>query len=387
MGDSHLAMRTLSPSAAPSRIDAPLGEPLTLGRDSVAGLDNATRREWLVANGMGGYASSTVGLLNTRRYHGLLVAALRPPVERLVLVAKLNAMVRYEGISASLATSEYADGTIDSCGAQFLEEFRLEGQHPVWTWVIGDALLEQRIWMAQGRNTTYVQFHLLRASATMQLDLRPLCTYRDYHSLRRGHADVDVVATLDGMRVSFPRAEPYRICVEGGGSATISPDWYWNFKYREERARGLDDVDDLFMPGSIHLVLSCGDRGSVVLSHGPGVQATSKIALDAEQCRQIALLSAPSVGERDGNRKRSELENRLILAADQFIVSRADADGKIIGKTVIAGYPWFADWGRDTMIALPGLTLATGRSGDRGERTAHVRRFLEPGDVAEPLSR
>jgi predicted glycogen debranching enzyme len=343
-------MLSLSQSTTPGSVAAPLGEPLTLGRDAVSGLENAMRLEWLVSNGVGGYASSTVGLLNTRRYHGLLVAALRPPVERVVLVAKLDPVVRYAGFSASLASNEYADGTIDGRGAGFLQAFRLEGQHPIWTWVIGDALLEQRIWMARGRNTTYVQFQLLRASSTMELEFHPLCTYRDYHSLRRGHDDVGAVATTNGIKVSFPGAEPFLVCVEGG-LAKISPDWYWNFRHREESARGLDDVDDLFMPGTIKLTLSPGATGSVILSLGTTPPTAAKTALELDQRRQMNLLTG----------KRSNLEDRLILAADQFIVERNDAAGHVIGKTVIAGYPWFADWGRDTMIALPGLTLATGR--------------------------
>ena len=353
-------MRTAFQSMAPNGVAVSAIEPLLLGRDAVRGFDNSIRREWLVTNGIGGYASSTIGLLNTRRYHGLLVAALRPPVERLVLVAKLDPIVRYAGLSAALATNEYADGTIDPQGVQFLEAFRLEGQHPVWTWVIGDALLEQRIWMSRGLNTTYVRFNLVRASSTMQLELRPLCTYRDYHSLRRGHADVGVIATFDGIQVSFPDSEPYRISVEGG-SATITPDWYWNFKHRDESARGLDDVGDLFTPGTINLTLSPGDTGSVVLSHGATAQAASQFALEADQRRQIELLNMPAAAGLAGSRKTSALESQLILAADQFIVERTDPVGQVIGKTIVAGYPWFADWGRDTMIALPGLTLATGR--------------------------
>jgi predicted glycogen debranching enzyme len=333
---------------------------LILGRDAACGFDRSIAREWLVTNGMGGYASSTVGLLNTRRYHGLLVASLRPPVERLVLVAKLDATVRYAGVSTSLGTNEYGDGTIDPQGYAFLDSFRLEGQHPVWTWVVADAVLEQRVWMRRGRNATYVQFRLLRASSSFELELRPLCTYRDYHSLRRGLAQVDVMATHDGLRVSFADAQPYRIGVEGG-HAIVSPDWYWNFRHREESARGLDDLGDLFMPGIIRMTLSAaGDATSVVLSLDTTPSISTAQALQEDLSRQRRLAEASEVASKTPA-MGSSFYKQLMLAADQFIVERHNANGAVLGGTVIAGYPWFADWGRDTMIALPGLTLATGR--------------------------
>jgi predicted glycogen debranching enzyme len=332
---------------------------LTLGRDAVAGFENAIRHEWLVTNGIGGYAASTVSLLNTRRYHGLLVASLRPPVERLVLVAKADTTLRYAGVSTALASNEYGDGTIDPHGYVYLDSFRLEGQHPVWTWIVADAVLEQRIWMMQGRNTTYVQFHLVRASSPVELEVRPLCTYRDYHSLRRGRAQVGVMATHDGLQVSFADARPYRIGVEGG-HATVAPDWYWNFRHREESARGLDELGDLFTPGVISMTLSPGETSSVVMSLDARAPVSSGLALQDDQRRQRELREVPA-GKTGGWEAKSSLEKRLILAADQFIVERDDAAGAVLGKTVIAGYPWFADWGRDTMIALPGLTLATGR--------------------------
>jgi predicted glycogen debranching enzyme len=333
---------------------------MLLGRDEVGGFENAIGREWLVTNGIGGYASSTIGLLNTRRYHGLLVASLRPPVERFVLVAKADTLVHYAGASTSLATNEYADGTIDPRGYAYLDSFHLEGQHPVWTWIVADAVLEQRLWMTHGRNTTYIQFRLVRASSPIELELRPLCTYRDYHSLRRGQAQVGVLATRDGLQVSFADAKPYRIGVEGGHAA-VAPDWYWNFKHREESARGLDELGDLFMPGIIHMTLSPGATSSVVMSVDTQPSTPATIALEQDLRRQSELCEIPDASSvRRG--VRPLLEKQLILAADQFIVERDNADGAALGKTVVAGYPWFADWGRDTMIALPGLTLATGRS-------------------------
>ena len=334
---------------------------MVLGRDVLAGSDHGTRGEWLVTNGIGGFASGTLALANTRRYHGLLIASRKPPVERVVMVAKLDATVTYGGVTASLATNEYADGTIDPHGHRHLDSVRLEGQHPVWTWVVGDAVLEQRIWMAHGSNTTYVRYRAVRATGPLYLELRPLCTYRDYHSLRRGRVDVSVSLCPDGVELRYPDAQPYRICI-AGGVVTLSPDWYWNFKHRQESARGLDDLEDLFAPARLTLSLAPGEARTVVLSADATPVMPADEALDADISRQCQLLTLPPP-RRTGSatRRNSDWERRLVLAADQFIVDRNDAAGTRVGKTVIAGYPWFADWGRDTMIALPGLTLATGR--------------------------
>lgn len=333
---------------------------MELGRDALAGSDHGTRGEWLVTNGIGGFASGTLGFLNTRRYHGLLIAARKPPVERVVLVAKLETTVTYCGVKTSLATNEYGDGTIDPLGYRFLDSVRLEGQHPVWRWVIGDAVLEQRIWMAHGCNTTYVQYRFLSGSGPLDLELRPLCTYRDYHSLRRGRADVSVSLCPDGVEVRYPDAQPYRICSDGG-VVTPAPDWYWNFKRRQESARGLDDLEDLFAPALLRLSVAPGEARAVILSADEGPATPANQALEADIGRQCQLLTLPPGTTGGVARRGSDWERQLVLAADQFIVDRKDASGTRVGKTVIAGYPWFSDWGRDTMIALPGLTLATGR--------------------------
>jgi len=333
---------------------------MELGRDVLAGAGHGTRGEWLVTNGIGGFASGTLALLNTRRYHGLLVASRKPPVERVVMVAKLDATVTYGGVTTPLATNEYADGTIDPHGHRHLDSVRLEGQHPVWTWVLGDAVLEQRIWMAHGFNTTYVRYRVVRASGPVDLELRPLCTYRDYHSLRRGRADVRVSLCSDGIEVRYPDGQPYRICMDGA-TVTLSPDWYWNFKHREESARGLDDLEDLFAPALLRVSLAPGGMRTVVLSGDAASPAPADEALEADVRRQRQLLTLPPQMTGGPARGGNDWERQLVLAADQFIADRENAAGARVGKTVIAGYPWFSDWGRDTMIALPGLTLATGR--------------------------
>ena len=231
---------------------------LQLNRDALGSFEATTQREWLVTNGIGGFASGTVGGCNTRRYHGLLIASLRPPVERTTMVAKIDATARYAGNSVSLATNEYADGTIDPHGYRQLNSFRLEGQTAIWTWLIGDALLEQRVWMTHGENTTYVSYQVLRATDALELELHPLCTFRDYHWQHHGHRDAALHALANGIEVvAYPDAQPYRILLEGG-QYILDHQWYWNFKHREESARGLDDTEDLFRPAIITFNLKQG---------------------------------------------------------------------------------------------------------------------------------
>jgi predicted glycogen debranching enzyme len=352
--------RTATPPPAPS-LPAALAAATALGRDAFGSFDASHEREWLVTNGIGGYASGTVGGAATRRYHGLLVAALRPPVERLLLVAKLDAVVVHGGKRYALACNEYGDGTIDPRGYRHLEAFRLQGQHPVWTWVIGDAVLTQRIWMAQGENTTYVEFRVERAIGEIELELQPLCANRDYHGRQHGTADAQVQSIPGGIEVRLGAgAQPCRILLEAA-EFRLAPQWHWNFHHREEAARGLDASEDLFRPATISCRLEPGQAATVVLTASALAPAEPATALGRERRRQDALIAQARVPNAALHGDAPPWVTHLVLAADQFIVERRDSGGAALGSTVIAGYPWFSDWGRDTMIALPGLTLATGR--------------------------
>jgi predicted glycogen debranching enzyme len=204
-------------------------------RDMLQDFEPSARREWLVANGIGGFACGTIAGINTRRYHGLLVASLAPPVQRTLLLAKLDVTATYRGLSYPLATNEFADGTIAPRGFVHLDSFALDGQLPVWTWLIGDALVEQRVWMVHGQNTTYVSFRLIRGTESLQLELTPLCAYRDFHSHHRGQRDTLVTAVENGIRVdSFFGAVPYRL-LSDRGEWQIAPQWYRSDNHRDVR--------------------------------------------------------------------------------------------------------------------------------------------------------
>jgi predicted glycogen debranching enzyme len=324
---------------------------LSLGRTTCGNIDLSHRHEWLVTNGIGGYASGTVAGLNTRRYHGILVAALRPPVGRTVLVSKLDATVTYRGESYPLFCNEFGDGTIEPRGYQHIETFELEGLIPVWRYSFSDALLEIRLWMAHGRNTTYVTYAHTRGAAPMELAISPLCTYRDFHGHSHGGWELGTRSISDGVEINaFDGAQSFRVVAEGT-EFVERRDWYWQFKHRLETYRGLDDTEDLFLPGEFETRLDEGDSITLTCSAEDGKPASGKVALAKEREREKALLQ--------GCPEDDLVHRRLMLAADQFVVRRSR--GRSAGATVIAGYPWFGDWGRDTMIALPGLTLATGR--------------------------
>ncbi len=353
---------------------------IELGRDALGSFDQTSEREWLCTNGLGGFAAGTVSLLNTRRYHGLLFAALRPPVDRVALVAKLDVTVGYGDNSWQLATNEYADGTISPTGYRHLESFRLEGLIPVWTWLLGDARLEQRLWMRHGANTTYVQFTRIGGSGAMVLTVEPLCTYRDYHWQTRGEHRFAVDPVADGLVIdAYPGARRYRI-LSPGAEVRIQPQEYWNFRHRAEGARGLDDLEDLLRPATLELNLGAGESAAVILTAESDDPMPAAAALVSETARERGLL------ETFRGKRRVAVAGldpapieQLALAADQFLVERRDAMGNTVGQTIIAGYPWFSDWGRDTMIALPGLTLATGRSGIAASVLRTFARFTSQG--------
>jgi predicted glycogen debranching enzyme len=356
-----------------------LVEPVALVRAETGDFALACQREWLVTNGLGGFASGTVGGALTRRYHGLLVAALAPPVQRTVLVAKLEIGVHYGGHAYALGSNEYADGTVHPQGQRLIESVALDGGVPVWRYALGDALLEQRVWMERGKNTTLVQLSLVRGSMPAALQITPLCGYRDYHSLGHGGWPLGVTAVKHGCRIdAFEGAQPFWIRADGA-TFEITPDWHWGFRYRVENERGLDDTGDLFRPGRLHASLRQGE--SLLIELSIEELRPEPAVLQREQARQAALLlKAPPLAP--------DWIRRLVLAADQFVARRGSG-----GQTLIAGYPWFSDWGRDTMIALPGLLLATGRHGVAAQvlRTfaAHVsegmlpNRFPDAGETPE----
>jgi len=331
------------------------------GRDICCDLRAAESREWLVTNGIGGYAFGTIAGHQTRCYHGFLVAALHPPLGRTLLVAKLDETARYASEEFALFTNRWADGTVSPQGYLNIERFHLEGTTPVWTFALADALLEKRIFMQSGSNTTYALYRLVRASSPVELSIKALVDYSDEHCVTVGRTRPMAIAAVErGLQAAaFEGATPF-YALSDSATARPAKDWYRNFDLAVERARGLPDRTDHFFAGELRATIAPGGSLTVVASTAatPALDGESVYAkrqsetgalLDSFLAANTGILHAPPPEVR-----------QLVLAADQFIAARP-LDRASDAKTILAGYPWFSDWGRDAMIALPGLCLATGR--------------------------
>ncbi|MBP7686554.1 MAG: glycogen debranching enzyme family protein [Thermoflexales bacterium] len=326
---------------------------LELGRDICGDAEQALRREWLVTNGQGSYACGTVAGANTRCYHGVLVAALAPPVGRTLLVSKLDATAHLRGTTYKLDTNEWADGSIEPPAYKLIESFQLDGTLPTWTYALAEAQLVKRIWMPHGQPTTFVTYTHARGVDPIDLDVKILCTYRDHHNSTTGDWVPTITYTPTSVRVqALDEVQPYFVTIERGTYTPIER-WYHKFKHRVETERGLDEVEDLYAAGQFHVTLAPGETIALVASTDEAATLDWQTALYAERKRQQALI------EQSGCEDAPAWVRQLVLAADQFIVERAF--GSEIGQSVIAGYHWFGDWGRDTMISLPGLCLTTKR--------------------------
>jgi predicted glycogen debranching enzyme len=332
---------------------------IRLTREELEDFDAALAREWLETNGLGGFASSTPYGLNTRRYHGLLVAATRPPVGRLVLLSKLEETLVIDGRRFELSANQYP-GAIHPEGHHLLQEFRLD-PFPIFTYVVEGVVIEKSVFMVDGENSAVVQYKVLEkekgaskqsapgAARSIQLELRALMAFRDYHSLAHENALLNGrVEVGEGLTSLKPYADgPTLYLAHDADEIDFTSCWYRNFEYRAERERGFDFTEDLYSPFALRFDLSSRSGANVVAS------TERRDAARAGEYRRGEIKRRQSVAAAAGF--KDEFLSSLVAAADQFVVARGAQ------KTVIAGYHWFGDWGRDTMIALPGLTLITGR--------------------------
>jgi predicted glycogen debranching enzyme len=351
---------------------------LAWGREVTGDLAAAERREWLCVNGIGGFASGTIAGTQTRRYHGLLVAALNPPLGRTLLAAAAHETVTYADQEYTLGSARWASGVVDPTGYRLIERFRLEGTTPVWTYALADALVEKRVWMEPGANTTYVRWRVLRGSGPARLAVRLLVNYRDYHATTRaGTWRMDVAPVDSGLRVTaFDGARPLLLLAPG---ADVAPehDWYRDFELPRERERGLDHIDDHLHAATFRARLDPGAALTLVMS----AEAEPLLDADAGWRRRVDHEAGILTRWRQAQTAAAHAPAwiwHLVLAADQFVVRRAGGEDPD-GASVIAGYHWFGDWGRDTMIALPGLTLATGRPEIARKIITTFARFVDHG--------
>jgi predicted glycogen debranching enzyme len=327
----------------------------------------AEAREWLLTNGRGGYAMGTVAGTLTRRYHGLLVAALDPPVTRRLIVARLDLDVEYDGRTYELSTNRWRSGAIAPQGWRLAEAFALEDGVPAWTYAFGDALLEVTLAMPLDADATAVSLRARRARTPLVIRGRLVVADRDHH----GGALPEVAAfttaqAADGATIALPASQRTLHAFAPGAVARVASERYAGYVLARETERGLPDVDDYAHVLTLEWTLANGAGGGVVLTLDTSVAHDARKIVDARREANRARASA----------QPTPLLGRLALAADAFVVARGT------GTTIIAGYPWFTDWGRDTMISLPGLLLETGRARDASAvlRTfaAHVQDGLVP---------
>jgi predicted glycogen debranching enzyme len=305
-------------------------------------LDEAARREWLVTDGLGGYAMGTVAGLRTRRYHGLLVVASGGPAARMLGLVGLDPVLVVGDARFRLATHEWAGGTVDPRGHELLATFALDRGVPRWRWQVGDIVLERTLAMAHGRPVVGVVHRLVRADRPVRLELTPLCTWRSVHGERYADGDPAVEVVADG----FVFENAYRV---GGSGFVGGGSWYRGVRAREEAARGLNDREDVWAAGTFSLDLAPGEAHGVTAAATPfdGALPSAQHVVSAAAARAEQLLAA--AGATD------DTEAQLVLAADQFAIT---TEGR---PAAVAGYPWFGEWSRDSMTSYEGLYLSTGR--------------------------
>ena len=329
---------------------------ITFDKSVCTDLQAGLSREWLETNGLGGFACGTITGAHTRRYHGLLAAALNPPGGRMLLLSKLEETLVIGDHRIDLSTNEYATneykGAIHPEGYLLLSNFRLD-PFPTWTFGVEGVRLEKTVFMPQGSNTVQVEYRLMQApqGAEPVLEVRPLIAFRDYHSTTHENGGFNSAAEIAPNMASL---QPYPglprlYLAHDAGQLHGQGYWYRKFLYRVEQERGLDFQEDLFNPFVLVWKLSEKQSATVIASTEQKDIRQGGAVRKAELHRRRELVALSPVDD--------PLVSALTVASDQFLVRRGEE------WTVIAGYPWFTDWGRDTMISLPGLTLSTGRAG------------------------
>jgi predicted glycogen debranching enzyme len=306
-----------------------------------------TSAEWLEPDGLGGFASGTVGGVRTRRYHALLLAAITPPTGRYVLVNGFDAWIESADRKYDISSQAYSPGVIAPDGRERIEEFE-PLPWPRWRFLLDDGTsIDQELFSGHGTQIVCISWKINGNSEGKILCLRPYLSGRDYHALHHENSSFQFKAEIKGERITWhPYFDLRGILAKTNGTFGEDPVWYHNFQYAEEQARGLDYIEDLAAPGVLRWDLSAGEAVLILAAQGEYSSLLESTDSAIRTCDKIRKLEM---------KRRAEFQGPLLQSADAYIVKR----GK--GKTIVAGYPWFTDWGRDTFIAMRGLCLATGR--------------------------
>ncbi len=362
---------------------------MTPVKDEVDGAEPLLTREWLVTNGLGGYASGTVAGIPTRRYHGLLIAALPAPFGRMMMLNHLSEQVRLpDGKIIRFGGQEWVGGHLELQDVRCLVDFRLEAGLPVWRYQMGNIVFEKRVLLAHRLNTAHINYRLISGDGTVRLKLRPSVHFRSHDAaVSTQLADAYTLTAVNDLceLSAGPNLPHLRLLLHGQNRAfTIEGKRMREILYRIEESRGYDSAGELWTPGYFRVDLSRGSSATLIASTEPWeiIQA-----LPPEQAQQAEHVRRDRLLEIAGSAASSEVGAELVLAADQFLIApsgrfedaaRAKAAGDEL-RSVIAGYHWFTDWGRDTMISLEGLALTTGRLHEAGFILRTFARYVRDG--------
>ncbi|MFV0388202.1 MAG: amylo-alpha-1,6-glucosidase [Pyrinomonadaceae bacterium] len=311
----------------------------------------STEREWLETNGIGGFACGTISGTLTRRYHCLLMAANKPPIGRFSYLSKFEESIFIDGSEYQLSSNQYP-GVVDPKGYKYLVDFRLV-PFPVWVYEIEGVEIERRLFMIHGKNAVVCRWRVLSKvggiERNIKLVVKPLVSFTELHAIRKENAEFSREYSSEPGNISYkplPDSKPLNF-LHNASKISATGYWYKNFELEMERERGFDFQQDLFQPFSFEFELSDNCFVAAASEHLSAFSPDQAELNEIERRDRLVEISKAD----------TEMKRQLVLAADQFVVKRGD------GNSIIAGYPWFEDWGRDTMIALPGLTLATNREG------------------------
>jgi predicted glycogen debranching enzyme len=301
--------------------------------------------EWLETDGRGGFASGTTSGIRTRRYHALLLTATTPPTGRMVLVNGFDAFVETSTGRYALSTQRYLPDVLHPDGATRIESF-IQEPWPTWEFLLPDGTrVRQELFVDRQDSTCWLSWTLI-GGVDATISVRPLLSGRDYHALHHENGAFRFDVERCGASVTL---RPYdgvpSVTFASNGEYAHDPQWYRNFFYAAERERGLDDVEDLASPGAFSWQISSGKPCVLMVR----VRATCALNTGAD------VVTAYQQVRNTERARREAFPTPLDRAADAYLVQRG------AGRTVVAGYPWFTDWGRDTFIAMRGLCLATGR--------------------------
>ncbi len=334
----------------------------------VTDLAEATHREWLVTNGLGGYASGTISGIATRRYHGLLVSSLAPPRGRHVMASHLDETVCYRGMVTPLGAHRFGSGFV-SDGWQRIESFAVD-PFPTWRLRAGDVVIERAVSMQRGRNTTLVRYTTLAAPGAHTLVVRPFLACRPFHE----HTHANTSANLHAREIASgivlrPYATLPPVTITAPGIFRADGAWWHDFAHAAETLRGLDDREDLWTPGEFIVALAPGESVYVLLSTEEQLPSDPAGCVSDEATRILALVPTAS------DPALASTEAMLLRSVDAYRAACA------IPPALIAGYPWFEDWGRDTLISFVGAYLVTGQWSAGRDLLEAFARYIDQGLV------